>query len=368
MNNSILRRAFTLVELLVVVSIIVIVLTLAVPAFSAMLRSSERSLAENQFRAGIAAGRDAAIQSEGGDGAAVFFFEPGGRMSIVPCVQVATIRDRLAAVDPMTGENATDRDVFVPLANSEPVQLPIGWTVRGYAQAHSFDQGAEDPNGWYDGMMWQGRAKVGNWVFPENGFYDHNAGDKGRSRQTFMVRFKKATGEIESADRRTCLVIDVCPDDSFRSQPPWDEARLDRAENLALIVRRLATLVNDGRGTLDSDSRWLGDIATDSVLTRPVTELALCEESKVAKALGFRGLNRVTNSLYDNDTTDPQLPAKTPTLDPDLITGNLQPEDVIDMINRWIEGRLEMNGQVVESDARVFTFQYYAGQVEEIAP
>lgn len=368
MRSTLLRRAFTLVELLVVVSILVIVLTLAVPAFSSMLRSSERSLAENQFRAGIAAGRDAAIQSESGDGAAVFFFEPGGRLSIVPCVHVATIRDRLTDVDPLTGEDATERDLFVPVANSEPLQLPTGWTVRGYAQAHTFDQDGSDPNGWYDGPMWAGRAKVGNWVFPETGFYDHDAGDKGRSRQTFMVRFKKGTGEVEVADRRTCLVVDVSPDDNFRNQPPWDGVRLDRTENLALSVRRLAALINDGVGTLDAESRLLGDIATDTVLTRPVTELALCEEKQLAKALGARGLNRVTASLYDNDATDPRLPAKQPVLDRELFTGNLQDDDIVDMINRWIEGRLEMNGEIVESDARVFTFQYYAGQVEEIAP
>ncbi len=368
--NINLRRAFTIVELLVVISILVLVLTLAVPAFSSLLKSSERSLAENQFRAGIAAGRDAAIQSESGDGAAVFFFEPGGRFSIIPCVHVATIRDSIAPLtDPLTGETVIERDIFVPLPSSEPVQLPSGWAVRAYAPPGSFDDGANDPNGWYEGAMWTARRQFGNWVFPETGFYDHFRGDQGRNRQTFLVRFKKGTGEVESADRRTCLVVDLCPDDDFRVNPPWDAQRFETAENLPLAIRRAAALVNDAAGNAASEARWLGDIATDTVLARPVTELALHQESSLARALGLRNLNRVTKSLYDNDTTDPAIPAITPTLDTDIFPqGVNSPEEVVDMINRWIEGRLEMNGRIVESDARLFTFQHYAGQVEEIAP
>ncbi|MFZ4575289.1 MAG: hypothetical protein ACOYN0_12880, partial [Phycisphaerales bacterium] len=321
-----------------------------------------------------AAGRDAAIQSEGGDGAAVFFFEPGGRLSIVPCVQVATIRDSIAPqTDPLTGLTSIDRDVFVPVPNSEPVQLPEGWVVRGYASPGSFDNGASDPNGWYEGPMWTPRRALGNWVFPETGFYDRFRGDQGRNRQTFMIRFKKATGEIEGADRRTCLVVDLSPDDDFRVQPPWsDIPRLDRAEDLPLAVRRVASLVNDAAGLPTSEARWLGDVSSDTVLTRPVTELALHEEASLARAMGFRGVNRVTKCLYDSDTTNPALPAITPVLDDSLFpTGVTDPAEVVDMINRWLEGRLVMsggNGEPVASDARLFTFQHYAGQVEEISP
>ena len=41
------------------VQIVVLLIAIAVPAFSNLMSSSERSLAENQFRAGLAAGRDA---------------------------------------------------------------------------------------------------------------------------------------------------------------------------------------------------------------------------------------------------------------------------------------------------------------------
>src|SRR5436305_8362895 len=81
------RRGFTLIELLVVIAIFVLLLALAVPAVSSLMDSSEESMAQNALRSGLAAARDAAMRSSGyDDGAAVFFYEPGGRLSIVPCI------------------------------------------------------------------------------------------------------------------------------------------------------------------------------------------------------------------------------------------------------------------------------------------
>jgi len=361
-------KGFTLVELLVVISILVIILGLAVPAFNAMITSSQRSLVENQFRAGIIAARDAAIQSDGGDGAALFTFEPGGRLSIVPCVQVGTVRDLLSADDPSTQSNVIERDVFVPVANSEAVQLPAGWTVRGYAGPYTTDGATADPSGWYEGQMWASRRKYGNWIFPETGFYDPAEGDEGRKRQSFIVRFRHGTGELETADRRTALVIDVVPDAGFRDSPPWSTARLDRSENLALLVRRLVAQVNDTQGLLTNEARWIGDISTDSVLVRPVTELALIDESKMAAAIGAPRLNKTTRSLYSSLDSDPTLPAINPELDTSLFTEPIQPDEVVTRINEWIEGRYKIDDEPVESDARIFTFQQYAGQLQEIKP
>src|SRR4051812_14600321 len=113
------RRAFTITEILVVISIIVLMIAIAVPAFSSLIGSSERALAENQLRAGLAAARDAAIQSETGDGAAVFFFTPGGRISIVACTAVGQIEDQVPPVGAVPTTNIT-RDVFAPVPGMEP--------------------------------------------------------------------------------------------------------------------------------------------------------------------------------------------------------------------------------------------------------
>ena len=66
-----LPSGFTLTELMVVISIVVLLMAIALPAFTGMVRDSEKSLADNQLRVAVGAGRDAAIRSSSGDGAAV---------------------------------------------------------------------------------------------------------------------------------------------------------------------------------------------------------------------------------------------------------------------------------------------------------
>jgi prepilin-type N-terminal cleavage/methylation domain-containing protein len=123
--------AFTLIELLIVISIFVLLLAIAVPAFSSMLYSSEQSMAENALRTGIAAARDAAIRSaQGEDAAAVFFYDyRTGRESILPCVYAGTIKDdcQPRVTCPRGARGVRPRPGF------EPVQLPRGWSARGYA-------------------------------------------------------------------------------------------------------------------------------------------------------------------------------------------------------------------------------------------
>ncbi len=123
------RRAFSLMELLVVIAIFVLLLAIGVPAFTAIAYNSERATSENMLRAGLGGARDAALLT-GRDTAAVFFFEPGGRTSIVTCVRAGVIND----ADPgaMIGEPVW-REVFVPIPTSPPVNLPKFWAVRGYA-------------------------------------------------------------------------------------------------------------------------------------------------------------------------------------------------------------------------------------------
>ena len=99
--------AFTLVELLVVIAIFVLLLAIAVPAFSSMLYSSEQSLADNHLRMGLGAARDAAIRSpQGTDAAAVFFYDPAtGRTMILPCIAAGVLKD--VNPDPTAPPNST---------------------------------------------------------------------------------------------------------------------------------------------------------------------------------------------------------------------------------------------------------------------
>jgi len=361
------RRAFTLAELIVVISIIVLLLAIAVPAFRNLLYSSERSLAENQMRAGITAARDAAIQSESGDAAAYFSFTPGGRLRIIPVVQVGTITDiQTSSNGSQPGGIEADRDVFVPLGTSEPVQLPRWWSVRGYTPPLTTEnREAGGRHGWYENLRLRGDQ--GNWVFPETGFIDPADGEAGWTQQSFIIRFTGGTGELDASNRNLAIVLDVSATDEFRNAAPWSipALRADIATNQARFARRVLAERQDL--TDPNRLRILGDRSLDTVLVRPVSELGLYDERRLAAGLGATSLNRVTGTLYANDTTDPTRAALIPTLDTGLFTG-VNEEEIADMINRWIEGRLTMNGELVESESRVFGLQNYLGQMQEVEP
>jgi hypothetical protein len=76
----------------------------------------------------------------------------------------------------------------------------------------------------------------------------------------------------------------------------------------------------------------------------------------------------VTKSLNAASGSEPTLPATNPQIDTALFATSPAPTEVADMVNQWIDGALTMNGEVVPSTARIFTFQFYAGQLEEIKP
>ncbi len=367
--------AFTLAELLVVISIIVLLLAIAVPSFRNLLYSSERSLAENQLRAGIAAARDAAIQSEGGDAAAYFSFTPGGRMYITPVVYVGTISDVVRSRNGSTPygtdqESRVERDVFAPLATSDPVQLPRGWSIRAYTPPFSVENADLDGrHGWYENLRTQGDK--GQWVFPETGFFDSQDGESGWTRQSFIVRFTSGTGELAASNRSLALVLDIAPTDDFRSGSPWSipSYRADIATNQVRFARRILA----DRQDLDSDltnqrrCRIIGNSSIDAVLVRPVSELGLYDERRLASALGAKGLNRVTGSLYDNDDGDPALPGFEPRLDAELFEG-VNELQIAQNINMWIEGRYQRDNALVESESRIFSLQNYLGQMQEVEP
>ena len=150
MNNNTpksARIAFTLTELLVVISLIVLLLAIAVPAFSSMLYNNDRSLAENQFKIAMATARDQAIRSEGGDTAAVFLYQPGGKLRIVTCVSVAVLEDEpdsaiinIPQLPPIV-PGPHKREIFVPISIVNPIDLPRGWTIRAYVPPQAIDTG-----------------------------------------------------------------------------------------------------------------------------------------------------------------------------------------------------------------------------------
>jgi prepilin-type N-terminal cleavage/methylation domain-containing protein len=400
-------RAYTLAEVLIVMAIFAILLALGVPAFNSAIKNSDEVSAENQLRIGLAIARDAAVQSSGAeDTAAVFFFTPGGRTSIVPYIKVGTLKQprsfgaedmQLAA---QRGQRVEDRDVFAPISGSKTVQLPRGWMVRAYAPPGSLDKGAQTYSpGWYQDIperLYYLPETNGNWVFPETGFYPsvqtipqvppvQDRAQSGLLRSSFMVRFRAGTGAIAVADQRLTIVIDPSPDTDFREQlPPFNlrrgtvyAHRIDQAEDVAEFVRRrlkgdidaapglnLSDLVT--RAQLFGFSPEDGFASSDSVMCRPIAQLALYREADLAQYLGARGVNRVTGCLY-GDPAVREVPLK-PSIDTSLFSTAPDLVRLNERINAWIEGRrlaYDQGTNAPETTSKIFTFGTYLGQTLE---
>lgn len=365
------RKGFTLTELLVVIAVLVAVVLVGLPAFSSMLSGSERTLAINQLKIGLSAARDAAIRGDNVDSAAVFFFEPNGRVRVVPCVFVGRITDRRNPAQAFGPTNSVERDVFAPVGTVEATTLPRGWSVRAYAAPNLLHQaGAQlstiPPNGWYEPMpnrdVDRGR---GAWVFPETGFYDVDRveaiASRASVRQTFMVRFEAGTGEVKSKDQGPVLVLATRPSEIGRPQRNAASLRLrpDVASNQAVWARRLIASLDLSD---DQKTEYLGDRSADTVLACSTDLLALYDEARMASSIGARGLNRGTGTIYA--PFDPNVGVG---YDMSLFNG-LSPIAVSQAVDEWLTGELRRNGEFVESDALIYTFDRFTGALREIKP
>lgn len=392
--------AFTLVELITVIAVMAILITIGVPAFRSALASSDKALSESQFRIGMELGRQVAIGNASRDAAAVFMYDPyapgGGRMSIVACVYVGTMLDWKDPARTTPGSEVVERDIFVPVPDVKPVQLPRSWMVRGFAPPGSLDS-ANSPNGWYVNLPGVREVEVGNsaptgnWVFPENAFYLSAANapsspppqaaslqNQGTNRQSFMVRFKAGTGSVDPSESRLCLVIDPAPSQSSDASgrlTEWREGaaavfvrnRIDRATDLQRFVKQsLAARDLDGSGNADlgddvARRLLLGHQSCDAVLCRPLTELALYREKSLVAGLGGSGVNQTTGTIYLEGNGTPDGPR----VDMSQF-GTLTSADVAQRTNLWLTGKLLTNNNAgpgyVETDTKLFAMDRYLGQ------
>jgi type II secretory pathway pseudopilin PulG len=354
-------RAFTLAELTVVLGAIVLLLAVAVPAFSALIESQKRSLAETQLRVAIASARALALEQPAGiDTAAVFTFEPGGQLIVVSCVQVGTLTDNYIGTD------AFPRDVFVPAATVQPSSLPGGWVVRGLATTdmlggdwysnNNSGSSSTVPNSVGAGINW--------WVFPETGFYDLSDPLAGENRQTFMIRFDGGTGALSNNDTEALILLRRPANPEDRN-PGSFERRLYDAEDPARFVR---TLLSNPAFTTDPQAvrEVLGDVSSDTVLARAVRSVALYRERDLAAALDLTP-DRRSGVLYASDPSaspnDPFYPNG-----PQPVTG-FDPEEAF----LWItSGQIDtatagFADRVGSAPSRIFGVGRYDGRLIDLA-
>ncbi len=369
------RRAFTMAELIVVMAVIVLLITVAVPSISAMMESNRRAEAEQTLRAGLTSGRLAALRSAAGeDGAVVFLASDTGRISLVACERVGRLPDWTPS--DLNGGEPVWRDVFVPVSGLDPVQLPPGWSVRAQVRAGVAGAGNTDTNlGWYDGVHYVDNER--NWVYPETSFYDASDDASGVDRQSFIVRFDGGAGAL-SSDVTDALVYVPSTSSTLRGRSPFNSYRIEQAEDPASVIRRL--LADDRMGDFSSGyvsemTDLLGDVSPDTILTRPVRVMVLYKDRDLANALGVQA-DRETGTLYADPYADPSA-------GPTLVSASLDLED----ITRWLEGNTDLDdnyilardGSGLDTDgspdgdrpddaprSRVFTIEASSGRVVEL--
>ena len=407
-TGSRVRRAFTVVELLVVIVIIVIILTIATPAFRTLIYSSERSLAFNSVEAAVSAARDLALRSAGGDdGAVVFLYDQGGPMRIVPAVRVGSIRQQRRQGE-LSAAGQVEVDIFAPVADATLIEMPRNWNVRGYAPAGTMvdlQGNGQEYAAWYNSEPWGGGnvrddiKSERNWVFPESGFYPvdlqvspSNGSGAGvrpniaapTSRQSFMIRFDARTGAI-STDRGLSLLID--PRTSSRDRvgdenPDTFQIRLrpDRSEDLVRWAQGLinAPPFNPGTGrplpppyrtqSFDAILPFIGIQSNDTVLLKPVTRFAVYDERRMAQDIGARSLNAATGSLYAPVAADGSGDDAI-RYDETLFRSGSDSDEIRERVNAWIEGDTNFDGEINDDDepqARLYLIRPLSGELVEV--
>jgi len=420
-TNDSRRGAFTLIEVLVVIVIALIMLTIAVPAFQSLIRSSERSFAISSLQTAIQAAQDIALDGrEGEDGAIIFLVSDDGLLTMIPAVKIGDHKEPYSAAPGALGFQSFDYDyidmeVFAPLESGESIQLPKAWFVRGYAPIGSMvdkfilrNVPAEQrfASIWYNSPIYGGSdfqspiKSQSHWVFPETNMYARDAQHVGGNastgalggiqgqfrspRQSFMVRFDGRTGQLS---RSTTPALFINPRNSrerpFGDQPNTTDRwkRVDLADSVQRWGNRmlLATDTNsDGTHWTIQDqydrALWMGNISHDTVLVKAVSRIALYNEQDLARDLGARGLNPITGTIYedyDQGNSESEI-----AFDENLWQSYPGHPEIIERINQWIQGDTNGDGVITfdpddpdlldEPLSRLYLIQPYSGQLQEV--
>ncbi len=352
-QGSGIGRAFTLPELLVVIAISILLLAIAVPAFTSVLYNSRRSGAASAVETALAAARDVAVESgPGRDAAAVFFADAGGQIRIMVAVYAGEMVDTEER-----GSGNVRREIFVQSPRVESITLPGGWAVSGRARANTIGLDPQKGNvqAWYNNPAQPQTypdEDEENWVYPETAFFDLADADDGEDRQTFMIRFAGGSGAMTYGADEPVLVLDPAPTRESRSAQHNPLEVTDQRRFVQRVLASRSGLGSAGGASSSIAPRILGDESRDTVLARPVGQVAVYNMKRLARAIGARRLNEVTGSLYAGEDD--------PGYDSAIFGSGASAARIAEDVNNWITGQPVSSG--ADSDAQIFTVQRYLGK------
>ncbi len=293
-----IRRAFTLFELMVVVSIIILLAAIIVPAFGRIVESANYSGSVNTVTGALGQARALAIQNGRHTGVA-FFFDLERE---VTSIQVLELHGQQSGNLARAGDEPAM--VFRPATGNVPVDLPKGVLIYGMSFAvaptnetlGNFDSTSH----WYAGEMIDGDNSLSQaqpylsddeivpWLFPRNDPYifmppdivgeDDFVGDGGASGalrhcNTFFIQFDPSGAVVTCTESGgECLINAYIeyPDDPFDSST----GEVYEGENEFLF---------DPEKGLDVER-----VFPNEVILRSASLLAVVQSSRLAEAVGVR--------------------------------------------------------------------------------
>ncbi len=362
------RPGYTLVELFLVVAILAVVVSVSIPAFTAMQTSANRALASNSLVVSLRVAKAIAEAGEA-DTCVAFLQDEGGNTRAVPCVYVGTLEDKFSFGGDNTAQRGPLRDVFAPLDDAPNIAMPAGWQVAGLAPAGLLSQtdprveaalGNSNVCDWYNTLNYGGRnpsdpaKEAVQWLLPQSGYYDvglqyvQGAASTPTPRQSFMVRFEARTGSAVTSGR-DALVIDVRPNEARRNQAlsgvfAADRARF-RADQADSLIDWARTMLAERAVSREIRSRILGNASNDTVLCRAVTQLAVFRTQDLLTGIGARRANATTGTVYRAWSENRRVE-----FDFSIFAGNPARDDNAEVrgaITQWIGGDTNLNGQFV---------------------
>ncbi len=353
-------RAFTLVELLVVISVIAISLVAIVPAFGRIIDSANHSAAVNRVTAALSLARSEAMN--GKQTAVAFLFDMQTERTTLLVVERQRSAGSLTR-DPEPACNQT-AFVFTPIPGQAPISLPKGFGVYGLAlSASRLDQCTNLELGWYrnEAVRRTSGSAVSDrfWIFPrndarlfiDNGFWPELEEDAdppdwreaSRYAETFFVRFDEKGAILPSVELGTgANLLDAylefgAPTDladiavnQFKSPTLFDPEEYefeDLTTNKFAVSREAQIRSVDLLAVVDLTK--LGD---DTGITAPwfvVPEMEISND----------GTDSVPNLL---SATDPKRPFVDSNFASDTENPSASPTSLIHRISRWIDANAEV--------------------------